>query len=498
MRTFQMIFTCAVVCAVGSFWGTLPGKTLSHTPPQNVKDSKSIEGIWEGKLDIPLNPLRVVAHITRKPDGTLTALMDSPDQGAKGLPVASTSFQNGTLKLNITSVMASFEGKLSADGQSITGTFQQGGGMLPLTLKRVDKAPEPAAPRRPQEPKKPYPYVEREVTYENKTGGIKLAGTLTVPRGAGPFPAVLLITGSGAQDRDEALLGHRPFLVLADYLTRRGIAVLRVDDRGVGGSTGSPATATTMDFVGDVLAGVAFLKTQKEIDAAQIGLCGHSEGGLIAPIVASRSKDVAFIVLMAGTGIPGEEIIYLQTGLISAAMGAPDEAVAKQQSQLHAVIGIVKQEKDDSATKKRLRQFFDDQMAKLTPEERKQAVASKAEETFSAQTAQFTAPWFRYFLTLDPRPYLQKVTCPVLALNGARDLQVPPKQNLPAIEKALKAAGNKDMTILELPGLNHLFQNCTTGAPTEYAQIEETISPLALQAIGDWIGKHTHPAKTTP
>jgi pimeloyl-ACP methyl ester carboxylesterase len=485
MRNFFSVLSCILIC--------LP-VTMAVASPFTIQSDKKIEGSWLGTLEVPGGKLRVVANVTRKPDGTLTALMDSPDQGAKGIPISRIALKGSAFTLEVASVGASFEGKLSADGKEIVGIFKQGGGEFPLTLKRVDKAPEVApAPKlnRPQEPKPPFPYKEREVAYENTAGGVKLAGTLTVPQGKGPFPAVLLITGSGVQNRNEELMGHKPFLLIADYLTRRGIAVLRVDDRGIGGSTGSGDQSTTNDFVGDVLTGVAFLKKQPEIDPKKIGLIGHSEGGLIAPIAASRSTDVAFIVMMAGTGLPGEEILYLQGALIAKAAGAPEAAIAEQRKGQEQVFAILKQEKDNAAAEKKLIALRDEAIARLPEDQRKQAAATDAQ--FKAGIHTTMSPWFRYFLTLDPRPSLRKVTCPVLAINGENDLQVPPKANLPEIEAALKAGGNKDYTVKELPGLNHLFQESATGSPSEYAKIEETISPFALQVMGDWIVKHTQP-----
>jgi uncharacterized protein len=336
---------------------------------------------------------------------------------------------------------------------------------------------------RPQEPKKPYPYDEEEVGYENKRDGVKLAGTLTLPRGKGPFPAVLLITGSGSQDRNESLLGHKPFLVLADYLTRQGIAVLRVDDRGVGGSSGSVPNSTTENFAADVMAGIEFLKTRKEIDPKQIGLIGHSEGGLIAPMVAAQNDDVAFIVLMAGTGLTGEETLYQQGALILKAGGASAEQLAKQRATQESMFKILKWEKDPLTIEKRLHEALS---SSLTEEEKK-----KAEQAIAAQIKLVNTPWFCYFLTLDPRPVLRKVKCPVLAINGENDLQVPANKNLREIEAALKAGGNKDLTIVRLPKLNHLFQTSETGSPNEYIKIEETIAPVALRTIGDWILKRT-------
>lgn len=446
-------------------------------------NNEIIEGAWQGILKVSGTELRMVFKLSQGPEGILTATMDSPDQGVKDIPVDEVIFENGNLRLEIKSAMGVFEGKLQDDNLSIEGEWKQSGQSFPLVLKRVD---EPAEVRRPQEPKKPYPYQEEEVIYENKQAAVKLAGTLTIPPQGGPFPAVLLISGSGPQDRNETILDHHPFLVLADYLTRLGIAVLRVDDRGVGKSGGDFTQATSEDFASDVLAGLEYLKSREEINPKQIGLIGHSEGGIIAPMVAVQSSDVAFIILMAGTGLMGEEILYLQGELILRAEGASDEAIAKNRSLQEQMFTIVKEEKDSITAEKRLRTILEDAISELEGREKEMAQA-KAE----AQIELILSPWFRYFLTYDPRPTLTKVKCPVLAINGQKDLQVPPKENLAAIEEALKAGGNNNYTIKELSGLNHLFQTAETGSLSEYARIEETISPTALKIMSDWILEQT-------
>ena len=314
-------------------------------------DAAAAEQAWEGKLSIGAGlSLRIVVHVGKTAEGKLTAKMDSPDQGAKGLKVDTITLDKTTLSFEMKALMGRYEGKLNADGTEAAGTWTQAGNSLPLTLKKTDKATEL---RRPQTPKAPFPYKAVEVSYPNKTGGVTLAGTLTEPEGPGPFPALILISGSGAQDRDETLFEHKPFLVLADALTRRGVAVLRVDDRGVGGSTGSLSASTSDDFAGDVLAGIAFLKTRSEINPKRVGLMGHSEGGIIAPMVAARSPDVAFIVLLAGTGLPGEEIIYLQGQAILKAMGADEKALKLQLDLQKRLFEVVKTEKDQKGCKPR-------------------------------------------------------------------------------------------------------------------------------------------------
>ena len=446
---------------------TAPIKT-EHKPAK----PSDIDGAWMGTLDTGAIKLRVVFHIVNTEDG-LTATMDSLDQGMKAFAMTSVSRDGTTLKIDSKQLEGVFSGKIAADKSSIDGTWTQHGGAMPLVLKPVKDQAELEL-KRPQNPVKPYPYHDEEVSYDNKAQNVTLAATLTIPQGKGPFPGVVLITGSGPQDRDEALLGHQPFLVLSDYLTRHGIAVLRADDRGVGKSTGVFAKGTTADFATDAEAGVAYLKTRSEIDPHKIGLVGHSEGGLIAPMVATRNKDVAFIVMMAGTGVPGDQILPAQGEAIEVANGKSPEEAAKNAAHEKEMLTLVETEKDDAALQKELKE----KMAGEVPEAQ-----------IGLQISQITSVWFRYFLTYDPATALRKVTCPVLAINGSLDMQVLPSQNLPAIRKALAESGNQHVEIDELPGLNHLFQTAKTGSPAEYSQIEETMSPIALDKMATWILK---------
>ncbi len=445
--------------------------------------ARGVEGVWQGTLQAAL---RLVVKIDRDSLGGLAATMDSPDQGAFGLPIDTLAFVEDSLHFRMRRIGGAFAGRMSADGGEIAGRWTQGGFGLPLTLKRLEKAPEF---RRPQEPQKPYPYDAEEIAYENAKAGVKLAGTLTLPRAGGPFPCALLITGSGPEDRDEAVFGHRPFLVLADHLTRHGIAVLRVDDRGVGGSTGSTMRSTSEDFASDAIAGIEFLEGRKEIDRRHIGLIGHSEGGLIAPMVAVRRHDVAFIVMLAGPGLPGDSILYAQGALVLKAAGASDAAIAAQRRLQEKLFMIVKQESDTAVAARKLRQVIQEHVAGL-PEGQRPEMAD-AQALVEAQVKAIRSPWFRFFLTYDPRPALRQVKCPVLALNGEKDVQVPPRENLRAIEEALRAGGNRDHEVKQLPGLNHLFQTCQTGAVSEYVQIEETMAPAALEEIARWIASRT-------
>jgi pimeloyl-ACP methyl ester carboxylesterase len=451
--------------------------SASVLPAQDIAgDSQGtpsdIDGAWLGTLDVGPVKLRLVFHLTNTPTG-LTATLDSLDQGAKGLPVTAVTRNGSSLKLELKQLGGAFEGTIDAASASIEGTWTQLGSSRPLILKRAKDTAE-LEPRRPQNPVKPYPYREEDVAYDNKAAHIRLSATLTVPAGQGPFPAVLLLTGSGPQDRDESLMGHRPFLVLADHLSRHGIVVLRADDRGVGKSGGKFDTATTADFATDAEAGVAYLQTRPEVDSKKIGLVGHSEGGIIAPMVAARNPSVAFIVLMAGSGVPGDEVLVAQNALIAQAGGMNREQAEQNANQLRETVALVKQEQDNAVLETKLRERL---AGRIPPAQ------------IDSQVKTLSSAWFRYFLTYDPATALKQVKCPVLAINGEKDLQVPPKQNLPAIRSALEAASNKNVEIDELPGLNHLFQTAKTGAPSEYAQIEETMSPVALDRIARWILK---------
>lgn len=446
---------------------------------------QDLSGIWSGKLELPNTlKLTVVFHIQKDDAGDYTSTMDSPDQGAKGITTESTEINGDSIKIIIPAVRGSFAGKIIFDKKKIDGKWMQGGMTLDLILNKVEKVEEA---KRPQEPKEPFPYKSEDVTFENKVDNVTLAGTLTMPEEGNSFTAVVLITGSGPQNRNEELLGHKPFLVLSDYLTRNGIAVLRFDDRGTAKSTGNFSTATTQDFSRDVIAAVDYLKTRKEINHSKIGLIGHSEGGLIAPIVAADDKDVAFIVLMAGPGIPGDSILILQSELIQRAEGTPEEEINKTLDLNRKIYSMIIKSKDDETLKNQLKEEFNSEISKMTEEEKKKI--GDPEIYINQQLKALTSPWFKYFLSYNPVPTLEKVKCPVLAINGEKDLQVPPKENLSAIEKALKKGGNKNFETKMLPELNHLFQTAKTGAVSEYSQIEETISPLALETMLDWIKK---------
>lgn len=464
---------------LGCFLTTL----ISLTAQEKKLDDKSISplvGNWEGALKTSGIELRFGIVIKEDAKGT----MYSVDQGNAAIPISKVTLVDKDVKFFLPSIISNYTAKLNAAGDELDGTYQQGTAKFPLKFKKVAALTKL---NRPQEPKPPFPYKSEEVSYENAAAKVKIGGTLTLPKEGGLHPVVLLITGSGQQDRDETLLGHKPFLVIADYLTRRGIAVLRVDDRGIGKSTGNFATSTTFDFADDVLAGVEYLKTRKDIDPKRIGLIGHSEGGVIAPIVASKSKDVAFIVLLAGTGLPGDEIIYMQGRLIALANGSKKEHVDHGEEIQRKLFTLVKNEKPSAELIARLKKLMTEEIAKSSEEEKKEIEKEGGMAAMEAQFSQFVSPWFRAFLIHDPRPVLAQVKCPVLALNGELDLQVPCKENLEAIKATLDKAGHKEHTIKAFPKLNHLFQKCSTGSPTEYGKIEETFNPEVLKTMGDWI-----------
>lgn len=426
-------------------------------------------GQWHGLIAAAGVELRIGVTIEAGDDGALSGELASPDQGAGTIAIQDIRVDNDRLSFSAPSIRGRYEGEWDATLGAWNGRWIQGE-PLPLTLAR---GPVPSRAR-PQVPAKPYPYREEDVAFESAPG-VRLAGTLTVPPGRGPFPAAVLITGSGPQDRDEALLGHRPFLVLADHLTRRGIAVLRYDDRGVGKSTGDFPAAVSADFAVDAGAGVAFLRGRKEIDPKRVGLIGHSEGGMVAPMVAVKDPSIAFVVLLAGPGAPSRELMAAQRRAVGQVSGATPEVVARRE----AVLGRIDSALADTANW---------EAAKV--EATRLLAASAAEAGFSAEAAVarnrlLLTPWYRDFIAFDPRANLRRLRMPVLAVNGANDLQVVAMLNLPAIREALK--DHPDAEVVELPGLNHLFQTSATGSPMEYGRIEETFAPLALETVSRWV-----------
>lgn len=442
----------------------------------------SAQGHWKGDLKVPGQTLTMEFAFTQAAEGTWSGTLHVKGQTPAPMPFGRVTVEGDRLVAEVHAFRATFEAKLSADGKLLNGLWKQNGADLDLVMARQAAPSAPTVQRRPQDPVAPFPYAEEEVSYVNPHGNIRLAGTLTLPRRKGPHPAVLLITGSGAQNRDSELMGHRPFKLIADDLTRRGFAVLRVDDRGVGGSTGSVTESTSADFALDVKAGLNFLKGRKDIDAKRIGLVGHSEGGLIAPMAAAGNPDVAFMVLLAAQGMSGEAIIDLQASVINRKAGLPEAQLADARKVQKQLLAIVAAPTSREEAEPKLRALMEAQIPKDNPE-----AARAMRQQIDVQVEAMLSPWYRYFVKADPIPYLSKVSCPVLALNGENDVQVPYAENLQAISKTLKAAGNRDVTVQSFPRLNHLFQTSQTGMVNEYAAIEETFAPVALSTMGEWL-----------
>ncbi len=447
----------------------------SHKPSEAIFP---VEGNWQSALETHGLRLRYQLHVSHDTESELLASLDSLDQGVIGLPAVRVSLKDdNTFHFEIPSVAGIFEGTFSPAKNIIVGDWSQTGAEQKLEFHRSDL---PVELRRPQTPVKPYPYREEEVSFANLAADCTLAGTLTIPKGAGPFPAAVLLTGSGPYDRDEASANHRPFLVLADYLTRRGIAVLRYDKRGIGKSTGSVDSATTLNLASDAQAAVAYLKARQDIDATKIGLIGHSEGAMIAPYLATHSPDIAWIVLLAPPATKGEDTLINQSEMIGRAGGLSEPQLVSSLTFDREAYDLVRKEKDSATLIEKL-----NALVKQTGLD-----AATPPTVLETQLRMLSSPWFRFFLDYDPLPSLSALKSPTLALYGEKDLQVPPKVNLPLVKKAFADSGNTDAATTELPDLNHQFQHAFSGSPAEYPAIEETFSPGALQLISDWILHH--------
>ncbi len=450
-----------------------------------------LQGTWEGRLSVGTNSLRLVIHIKGE-EGVYAATLDSPDQGAKGIPVSSVKRTGDSLYLEVAAAAARLSGKITSDS-TLAAQWQQGGAASPIELKKTTATTNTAAaPNRPQTPVPPFPYSSKDVTYHNSGQSIQFGATVTKPFGNGPYPAVLLITGSGPQNRDEELMGHKPFAVIADDLTKRGFLVLRVDDRGVGQTTGDHRSATSKDFAEDAKAGLAYLRSLPEVDKRKIGLLGHSEGGMIAQMVGAEEKDLLFIMLLAAPGIPITELMTLQNEAVLLAAGAEKEAVneyLKLYRQLISALAFAPAEGAEKLTNELLNNWI-----KKTPKEKVAATTGITDEASKQKWAasfsrQVTHPWFKFFLQYNPDDYVKKLTAKVLALNGDKDVQVTSSANLSGLRASLKKSKSPKYDIVTLEGLNHLFQRCTKCSVQEYGELEETISPVALEAIGTWLVK---------
>lgn len=434
-----------------------------------VVSSQNFEGKWAGILNVSGMKLHLIFNISKDANGYISTL-DSPDQGAKGIPVTQTKITNSILNLEIPAGKIEYNGELKKD--TIYGKFKQNNQEFEMNLSRATS--EDFEKKRPQEPMAPFAYYTEDVTFENKIQKNTLAGTLTLPSKEGKFPVVVLISGSGPQNRDGALFGHKAFLVLSDYFTKNGIAVLRYDDRGVGQSTGNFKEATTADFATDVTSAVAYLKTRKEINSSKIGLIGHSEGGLIAPMVASENKTIDFIVLLAAPALRGNQLLLLQKEKIERIMGISESEITKGQALFSELYKMISEKQKSENLKTYLKS---------------QLGAEFKDDDADAILQQLESNWMQFYINYDPSTALRQSKCAVLALNGENDLQVPFKQNLDIIKNVLEKAGNKNFKIKSYPKLNHLFQSSLTGNPSEYQVIDETFSPVVLEDIKDWILK---------
>ncbi|MGD8780918.1 MAG: alpha/beta fold hydrolase [Ignavibacteria bacterium] len=443
-----------------------------------VFSQNKIIGTWNGELEIDNNKYKAVFHIKESEDGSFYGTMDSPDQGAFGIKLDEVTFSNGELYLSHKNMRMTYKALIKDDGNTLEGTFSQNGMDIPLNLEK-DVA-ETSEEKESQESEEPVPYKVEEVEIYNKDADIKLSGTFTIPANKEKPAVAVLITGSGPQNRDEEIFGHKPFAVLADHLTRKGIAVLRYDDRGVGESEGNFGEAVPTDFASDVIAAVDYLKSREDIDSKKIGLIGHSEGGIIAPMVASKNKDIAYTVFMAGPGVNMPEVLVTQDSLISLAFGKDKEILAKALKKQREILNLVKEADVDKNR---------DQLKKMISERFEIYGEPTDDDVVENEIAEYKKPWLRFYMNYDVQNVLSKVKCPVLAINGELDVQVYYKDNLQGIEKSLKKAGNNDFLVKSFPKLNHLFQTAETGSPVEYNRINETISPIVLDEISNWINK---------
>ncbi len=436
--------------------------------------AQDLSGTWQGRLIFTGGDLRIVFHFNRDSTGAFTGTTDSPDQAIKGTKLDDVVFMGDSLSFSVPEFNGEYSGVYHQDNMSFNGHLKQQG--LKIPLKLVKGEADDLIYKRPQKPIKPYPYVEEEVTVQNKKSGETLSGTFTKPNGHGKFPAVILITGSGPEDRDETVYGHKPFLLLSDYLTRKGFAVLRCDDRGMAKSTGTFATATPDDFATDVEAQIDYLKTRSDVDAEKLGLIGHSEGAIIAPMVAVTRKDIAFIVMMAGPGIDMFDLLLVQDSLFYEAEGETPAQISEFVNRNKRLFAMVKTAKDSAAAADSINNYLS-------------SVGTKDHIILTA-IRQLCTPWMRWYIGFDPRKNLQKIQCPVLAINGEKDVQVPASIDIASIEQTLKQSGSKNFKTIILPGLNHLFQRCKKCSVSEYVYLEETMDPTALSAIGDWMEKN--------
>lgn len=431
-------------------------------------------GDWEGNLNAGGMKLRLILHIKQNSQG-LNSFLDSPQQNALNIPLSKTEIKGDSLIIEDQATRIKIKGEYKISADSILALFFQGGATISLTLGRTSTGK--LVYKRTQIPQPPFPYSEEEVVFVNKEAdNIRLSGTLTIPKDIKKPPVVILVSGSGAQNRDEELFGHKPFLVIADYLSRNGIAVLRYDDRGTARSEGNFKTSNSYDFSTDAESAIEYLQGRLDINTKKIGLLGHSEGGMIIPMIAARNNNTAFIISFAGPGIPCNELLLKQIRDLKVIQGVDEEEIKKDLDFNSSIFKLIKENNDNEKLSRLITQY-----AKETN------FLNGDNEGIKNLTNRCISPWFKYFISFEPARYIEKVKCPVLALNGELDMQVNAKMNLEGFRESLKKGQNSDNTIIYFPGLNHAFQEAKTGDVSEYAVIEQTISPKVLDTIVKWI-----------
>ena len=449
------------------------------------QNPSTLFGTWEGKINVGVS-LRIVFNFAKDSMGNIIGTCYSPDQGNKAIPCSFVTIRRDSLFVGIESLRATYAGKLINDSV-IEGQLTQGRS-VDLRLAKVIKA---TALLRPQTPRPPFPYISEDVEYENADKTLHYGATITIPKGKTTSPAVLLITGSGAQNRDEEIFGHKPFAVIADYLTRQGYVVLRVDDRGVGKSSSGLTEATTADFAKDVNTSLNYLKSRKEVNPKRLGMLGHSEGGMIAPMVASERKDIYFIILLAGPGEKISSLMVEQNVAVLQSTGLSKSTAEDYGKLFHnmikAVLSTNTVEESKAAVNNEVNKWKINTPSNIVTATTGIINDSTQKQFVEAISTSLASPWFKYFLQFDPQPYLRKLHCKVLALNGEKDIQVPAKTNLAGISNALKKSGSTAYEVKEIPGLNHLFQMCKKCTVNEYGELEETISPEALKTVSNWL-----------
>lgn len=452
-----------------------------------AQDNTGFIGTWSGTLNLGVE-LRIVFHIKETAAGGLLSSADSPDQSAYGLKCDTTIVSGGQLSIEMRALRASFSGKLLNDS-TIEGKFKQTN-EVPLLLTKGEKL---AKRNRPQTPQPPFPYKSENVEYDNGNKSMHYGATITIPPGKAPFPAIVLISGSGPQNRDEEIIGHKPFAVIADAFAKKGIMVLRVDDRGTGKTSGKFQGATTADFADDVEASLNYLLSRPEADKSKIGLVGHSEGGMIAPMVAAKRKEVSFIILLAGPGTKTIDLMSEQNVAILLSQKTSKVAADAYGSLYKQIATAIVHSSDSVAATIAAKQVLNNWVTTTDIEIIRQlgfSTEKQQQDYVRSMVESLSEKWFKYFLSFDPAVYLQRLHCKVLALNGDKDVQVVSSSNLPAIQAALKKSKSKSYETKELPGLNHLFQHCTKCTLQEYGELEETFAPEALKIMTDWIDKN--------